>query len=160
MKIVDRQALLAMPTGTMFSKYVPCVLGEVRLKGATVNGGSDFWYQNVADAAMCDDTTHFFESLDGACGNSVYVHLDTEHVRCEGDLEDGQHFAVWEVPDVRNFVTRLTASAPMDRRRGEYVAPDGIANAPALSPVDCRLPLVKLGDTTTFDCALRWTRSA
>lgn len=131
MKIIDRQALLAMPIGTMFSKYVPCVRGEVRLKGATVNDGADFWYQNVAEAAMCDDTTHFFESLDGDCGNSVYVHLDTEYVRCEGDPEDGQQFAVWEVPDVRNLVTRLTVTAPMDRRRASLAQASNTEGAPS-----------------------------
>lgn len=35
MRIVDRKTFLAMPIGTVFSKYEPCVFGNLCIKGET-----------------------------------------------------------------------------------------------------------------------------
>lgn len=106
MKIVNRKTFLAMPAGTVYSKYAPCYMEEMSIKGDTTPNGGDWYDQDIA-GALDDGGDEFSE----ACrrmeqGGSVPMAFDVE---CrDGCFEDDQLFAVWETTDVLALIARLT----------------------------------------------------
>lgn len=48
MKIINRTQFLAMPEGTVYSKFEPCFFGEISIKGESV--ANDWWHQPICDA--------------------------------------------------------------------------------------------------------------
>ncbi|WP_278438339.1 hypothetical protein [Pseudomonas oryzihabitans] len=110
MRIVNRQAFLAMPAGTVFSKYEPCMFGNLEIKGesnANAHGVlTDFWSQDLAGALQADSTEEFEEACDrAAAGESIQ--LDLESQGRDGLYDRDQLFAVWEPDDVRALIQRL-----------------------------------------------------
>ncbi|WP_273808461.1 MULTISPECIES: hypothetical protein [unclassified Pseudomonas] len=110
MCIVDREAFLAMPAGTVFSKYEPCIFGNLEIKGesnANMQGVLiDFWSQDLAGALQADSTEEFEEACDcAAAGENIQMHLESQ--RWDGLYDRDQLFAVWESDDVRALIVRL-----------------------------------------------------
>lgn len=111
MKIVKRSEFLALPTGTVFSKYKHCLFEDLMIKGDTspvaVECG-DFWYQSIADAIECSGSEERFNKLFSAAetGNSLVMDF-----HCEG--RDGLYepmdsmYAIWERADVESLISRL-----------------------------------------------------
>jgi hypothetical protein len=110
MKIVDRQTFLAMPAGTLFSKWQPCVFEDVQIKGVTLFNGEraiDFSLQQIADAVASNDSGEWSDiqcaSVD--CGSSFA--LDFECESRDGFFDADQMFAIWERADVEGLLARL-----------------------------------------------------
>jgi len=105
MKIVNRQIFLAMPAGTIYSKYVPCMFGDLYIKGDSLT--SDWYEQAIVDAIAHDDSTEFHDKLIHAekYGDSLVMDFDCE--QRHGLFDADQLFAVWERDDVEQLITRL-----------------------------------------------------
>jgi hypothetical protein len=110
MKIVDRKTFLALPANTVFSKYEPCIFGDLCIKGDSF-GEIDFFYQPISDAIDCHDSGEFHDKLTAAQerGESVSVDLDCQSR--DGLFDADQLFAVWEPADVATLITRLARCA-------------------------------------------------
>lgn len=111
MKILPRQAFLALPPNTVFSTYEPCVFGPIAIKGETIyaNDGRaiDFFYQITEDAVDHPTSPDQFDLLERAqkTGESFGIDLDCQSR--EGLFDDSMLYAVWEDDDVRRLVRRL-----------------------------------------------------
>lgn len=110
MRIVDREDFLAMPAGTVFSKYEPCIFGNLEIRGES-NANSqgvliDCWSQDLAGALQADTTEEFEEACDhAAAGKSVQMDLESQGR--DGLYDRDQLFAAWEPDDVRALIQRL-----------------------------------------------------
>lgn len=118
MKIINRTAFLAMPDGTVFSKYEPCVFGELLIKGKSLDGGSgDFCYQSIVDAIASTGSGDFGDKLFDAEENGTSLPMDFDCQGRDGTFEMDQLFAVFEPRDVRQLIERLE-QALSDQMRG------------------------------------------
>jgi hypothetical protein len=118
MKIIDRKTFLSLPAGVLYSKYAPCVFGDLQIKGDTV-GQNDFYTQQIADSIKCHDSGEFVDILSMAEESGESFDLDLDIEGRDGLFEDKQKFAVWETADMRALIerlTRLVSNASVNRR--------------------------------------------
>ena len=111
MKIVDRKTFLAMPAGVLYSKYRPCIFGELSIKGKTV-ADIDFYVQQIADSVKCHDSGEFADVLFDATANGTSFALDFACEGRDGMFDEHQLFAVWEPQDVAALIARLQQVTP------------------------------------------------
>jgi hypothetical protein len=55
-RIVGFQEFAALPEGTLYADWEPCIIGETHIKGATIfhdGKPGDFWYQNFGADIYC-----------------------------------------------------------------------------------------------------------
>jgi hypothetical protein len=126
MKIVDRRTFLAMPAGTVFAKYQPCVFEDLRIKGETTPTGNDFWSQELCGPVDAVSTEDFVDKLQSAEDNGDEVALDFDNEGRDGLYEAGQLFAVWTAADVTALIARL------HRALADASAPEG--DGPVVTP--------------------------
>lgn len=118
MRIVDRAAFLALPAGTVFSKYSPCIFGELLIKGDSLpflygSGPGDFTYTSIADAVDFSDTFDFLETTQAAeAGKEVAMDF---YCYSRDGLYDDEHFAVWSREDVKGLIGRLQQALEFSR---------------------------------------------
>lgn len=105
MRIVNRETFMKMPTGTLFSKYLPAHFGELSIK--THNIGNDFLYQSIADAVDCESDVEFVELLVKAQTENISLAMDFESDRADGLYKENQLFAVWGTHDVKLLIEHL-----------------------------------------------------
>lgn len=111
MKIIDRKTFLALPDETLFSKYEPCVFGDLTIKGETV-GVNDFLIQQICDAVRCHDSGEFAEILDDAQETGRSFDMDFDCMGRDGLFDDEQLFAIWEPADIIALIERLKMLVP------------------------------------------------
>lgn len=116
MRIVDRKTFLGMPAGTVFSKYRPCVFGDLHIKGSTV-GTNDFQVQQIHDAIDCDGD--FSDILFAATESGQSISMDFDSLGRDGLFEEGVLFAVWERTDVLRLIDRLNRALKDSDRANE-----------------------------------------
>ena len=112
MKIVSRATFLAMPAGTVFSKYEPCAFGDLMVKTDTIiiadsPSGGDFRFTSVSDAIDSYSSGDFADKLFDAADHGTSVAMDFHIQARDGDFDPGQLFAVWEKADVLGLIGRL-----------------------------------------------------
>jgi len=105
MKIVNLKTFLAMPAGTVYSKFEPCIFGELCIKEESLS--NDWFYQDIADAIDVNDSGEFGEILCRASGTGESIPMNFECLGRDGCFEDGQMFAVFERDDVVALIKRL-----------------------------------------------------
>ena len=106
MKIVNLQQFLAMPAETLFSKYQPCVFGDLGIKVGNA-GQRDFFTQEINGAIAFNDTGEFVDRLADAAENGASIAMDFDTSMRDGLFEDGQLFAVYERADIEAMIARL-----------------------------------------------------
>jgi len=110
MRIVDRMTFLAMPSGTLFSKYEPCIFGKLCIKGKTISFDDtrpiDFFYVSIADAIDCHDDGDRADKLFAAEAGARLA-LDLECESRDGCFDGDQLFAVWEDDDLADLIFKL-----------------------------------------------------
>src|SRR6187402_1287776 len=104
MKIVDRKTFLAMPAGTVYSKYDPSIFDAIEIKGES--NPNDFWSTQISDSVKARDTGEMFAQLAKA-EQGESVELDFKTCYRDGLFKDDQLFAVWEKRDVEQLIARL-----------------------------------------------------
>lgn len=105
MKIVNRKEFLAMPAGTVYSKYTPFIFDDLSIKGDTWS--NDFLCQSLSDAFWWLSSEEYIEGLQRAenAGESLVMDFDCESR--DGLFDEQQLFAVWERSDVEGLIARL-----------------------------------------------------
>lgn len=107
MKIVGLQEFLALPQGTVFSKFKPQVFQfpEIKLQRS---GEIDFCTFNLDHWPVCDDSGEHHEILCRMEEDPTFEHpLDFDVTTRDGLYEEKQLFAIWADADVENFIKRL-----------------------------------------------------
>ena len=107
MKIINRKTFLALPAGTVFSKYETGAFGPLTIKCSS-DYGNDFLVQYIADAIKCTGSEDFVGRLDASEATGESMPMDFDCIGRDGCFEDWQLFAVWERADVEALIARLT----------------------------------------------------
>lgn len=108
MRIVNRQSFLALPAGTLFSKFQPVIFGELNIKGESTP--NDFYYQDIAGAVACDNSDEFMDILERAIRTGESFDLNLECMGRDGLYDADQLFAIWEPKDVTALIARLESA--------------------------------------------------
>jgi len=109
MRIVNRKTFLAMPDGTVFSKYDPAIIREPMVKLESLSTG-DFRYSSLTDEVDASGSIERDHIMDAAVDDGVpfALHFNTE---CrDGFYDENQLFAVWGRDDVSGLIERLQAA--------------------------------------------------
>lgn len=111
MRIINREAFLALPAGTLYYKYEPMTFGELSIKGDNM-GGVDFTARSLDDIVDADGTEQFVELLErGEGGAEVPVCFD--NWARDGMFDEGQLFAVLDKDEARRLVESLAKDVGM-----------------------------------------------
>lgn len=106
MRILNRTQFLALEGEVLFSKYSPCIFGDLEIKLCNA-GSNDFCTQQIADAIKCTGSTDFHNKLIYAAQNGTQLELDFDCGGRDGMFDNDQLFAVWEFADVKHLIYRL-----------------------------------------------------
>jgi hypothetical protein len=97
MKILNTTDFAKLPEGVLFSEYQPCVLGDLKIKGETVNPGSPTSWAQWYEADL-----NQIEANDGNIALSLqsgdFSKLNISY--CRAVYPHEQLWAVWEVADL------------------------------------------------------------
>jgi hypothetical protein len=112
MRIVDRKTFLAMPSGTVFSKYAPCYFEELQIKEDSYSGAVgpdpiDFWSVGIASAIKHRGSDEFLANLTAMEKKGLVIGMDFNSCTRDGCFDQDQLFAVWEIDDIYALITRL-----------------------------------------------------
>jgi len=110
MKIVNREAFMLLPAGTVFSKYKPQIFGQLMIKDSTLEGGHDFYDQSIVDAVECSGSNDMSDKLFAAEDSGNDLTMDFEAGGRDGCFDMEQQFAVWDKADVTALVSRLQSA--------------------------------------------------
>jgi hypothetical protein len=106
MRIVNRTEFLKLPANTLFSKYAPCYMEALEIKGDTIVA-NDFGVQQIADAIRSDSGNDFANKLQDAEETGKSLTMDFDYQGRDGCFDADQLFAVWEPEDVFKLMQRL-----------------------------------------------------
>ena len=112
MKIVDRATFLAMPKGTLYSKYAPCYFSDLLIKEETLSEmtdqlAGDWYYSNIIDGIECNDSGEWDDLLDESQETGRSLVMDYDSLSRDGCFDRGQLFAVYEKEDLRKLIEKL-----------------------------------------------------
>lgn len=97
MKILSTKQFAKLPEGVLFSEYEPCVLGDLKIKGETVNFGSDTswaqWYEANLNEVEANDGNIALSLQSGD-----FSKLDIGY--CRDCYPPEKLWAVWEMADL------------------------------------------------------------
>ena len=95
-----------MPENTLYSKYEPCVFGELQIKGESWS--CDFLTTSgLSSSVKCSGSDEFFELLERAKNTSESLAMDFDSEGRDGCFNKDQLFAVWENNDIESLIKRL-----------------------------------------------------
>lgn len=106
MRIINRQAFLALPAGTLFAKYQPCDFGELEIKDDSLEND---WFevQLIPWPKDCDDSGELIGRLRACEHGAAYGEMDFDLVCRDGLYDQDQLFAVFEAADAAALYERL-----------------------------------------------------
>ena len=110
MKIISRKELVALPAGTVWSYYEPCIFRDLYIKDSEPEPDyPDFSNSCLIGSVDCVSSGDFTDKCDQMeAGESLPV--DFESSGREGLFDDKQLFAVYEPADVDILIKRLIAA--------------------------------------------------
>lgn len=110
MKIVNKTEFYALPKGTLYSDYEPCIFTSLKVKGLTLYSEEkpiDFIYESLIGNIDADSSNHFVDMLDEAEKNKTSLPMDFECGERDGFYEETQLFAIYEKNDLEDFIKKL-----------------------------------------------------
>lgn len=116
MKLVDRKAFLALPSGTVYAKYEPCYCGEIGVKHSTI-GDNDWAYTSIDTTSFIDTESSselFSELLAMNPGDSINTNIVMDSVYRDGLFDNEQQFMVYSKEEVEALIGLLAQTLDMD----------------------------------------------
>ena len=112
MKIVNRETFLALPAGTLYATYQPCIFGDLMIKDESVEDASgkpiDFWKQELIPwFETSRDSGAWIDALTSIEAGGQSPVFDFDYPSRDGLFEESQLFAVFEKRDVEALLARL-----------------------------------------------------
>ncbi len=112
MRIVTLETFIAMPAGTLYTEYEPCIFGELQIKGESC-AQNDWFVQSIVGSLDVTGSSEWMEFLlaEPAAGKSLPIDLESQG---RNGLFPGPEslYAVWEPQDVRQLIARLMLCLP------------------------------------------------
>ena len=105
MKILNLEEFRAMPEGTVFMKYEPCVFEDLQVKGETWE--TDFTAANITYWPDCTGSEDFSDKLFLAQEEGRSVLLDFDCYGRDGCFDKNQLFAVYDKRDIETLIYKL-----------------------------------------------------
>lgn len=107
MKIVDLPTFLAMPAGTIYAKYQPCIFGDIAIKDESWE--KTWWYQELSTPwfAGREDSGAWMDTLTAIEKGEPSPPMDHLTTMRDGLYDAKQLFAVWERDDLEGLIGRL-----------------------------------------------------
>lgn len=105
MIIVNLDAFLTLPEGTLYSKYEPCNFQGLMIKGENC-GSIDFWYQDLIGELDSESTEDFVDKC-ALAEKGKTVKFDLNCQGRDGLFERGQLFAIYDGDDVGQLLNRI-----------------------------------------------------
>lgn len=98
MKILNRKDFLAMPSGTVYSRFEPIVASGLEIKLDSLD--DDWFYLSFIGAVECegDDTDSFYAMIDGK-----ELNIQPFQIR-DGGFDEKEQFLVYSDEDVNAIV--------------------------------------------------------
>jgi hypothetical protein len=110
MKIISRKDLMALPAGTVWSYYEPCVFHDLYIKDSEPEPDyPDFSNSSLVGAFEWGSGDYHSEGC-GRMEKGESLPVDFEFSGREGMFDDKQLFAVYEPSDVDLLIKRLIAA--------------------------------------------------
>ena len=102
MRLVNFREFLALPPGTLFSKYEPIVFDHLCIKEESIP--NDFFYQPIVDSIQFPrELTDAFLQLE----EGIDIPVDMDSLGRDGCFDEDQIFVVWSHTDVEQLIKRL-----------------------------------------------------
>lgn len=113
MKIVNREAFLALPAGTIYSEYEPSFFTGLFVKTSSPGYFTDdYGEQELIGNVKADSSEERFGILDEAEANGVPFALDFHSGSRNGMYEGKQLYAVYEKADIEGLISVLQDCLP------------------------------------------------
>lgn len=109
MRIVNRKEFLSMPSGTVYSHYVPQVADGLMVKYETLT--NDWVYQDLLFNVAGETSEEASDTLTKAEENGASFRLDLHCGSRDGMYDDNQLFMVYEKEDVKRLIKKLIEAA-------------------------------------------------
>lgn len=107
MRIVDRATFLALPPGTIYAKFNPCVIEAPAIKWATM--GADFVTQDLVPSfeGCTNGEDEFAVILAMVDEGQESPPVDYDCAGRDGLFDRDQLFAVWSAEDAKRLIATL-----------------------------------------------------
>lgn len=109
MRIVSKKTFMALPQGTIFSEYKPCIISGLFIKGC--NPGewrSDYLELDLIESVECKDSEERVDILDNSELDGSEFKFDYELYGRNGLFEDDQLYLVYSKEDVKRLIDVLS----------------------------------------------------
>ena len=100
MKVVDRKEFLAMPAGTLYTKFKPCYTDGLAIKHDTLDNGDDWFYTELIASTVEDNG-------DIKLDNGEELPFSADWIGRDGAFDPEQMFIVYSPADVIAFAETL-----------------------------------------------------
>jgi hypothetical protein len=97
MKVINRQELMGMPSGTVYQEWQPCIFGDICVKQDTIvhDGVNIDWFYNLQ-----------FPEGDGFIDDGEANGFEISQMR-DGCFDEKQQYAIWSVGEINAFVSMI-----------------------------------------------------
>jgi len=114
MKIVNKEVFLNMPSGTLYSEFIPDdSFSGFNIKYDTIYRGDnkdypiDWYYMELSDFDDCDDSNGRYKRIDNMINYGAEYPLLLDASSRDGMYEDNQMFAVYDKYDIIRLIDVL-----------------------------------------------------
>lgn len=106
MIIVNRESFLLLSPGTVYSRYEPCIVSGLEIKGKSIDncGSGDWFFQNVL-GEMGDSWEHTGTEEDMITGIDVELNLNIEER--DGGFDHDELFLIYSSKDIQTLIIGL-----------------------------------------------------
>lgn len=105
MRIVNRKEFISMPSGTVYSHYMPQVSEGLMIKGDTWT--NDWLYQDLLFNVEGGSSDEASDKLTDAEENGTSFKLDLDCGSRDGMFDEDQLFMVYEKSDIERLIESL-----------------------------------------------------
>ncbi len=107
MIIVNREKFLLLPPGTLYSRYEPCIVSGLEIKGKSFffeGGSGDWFFQNIlGEIGDCWDCAGNEEEMMAG----IDVELNLKIQERDGGFEADELFLIYTPKDIRTLITKI-----------------------------------------------------
>lgn len=107
MRILDRDAFLALPDNVMFAMFAHGYMGPLCIRGAASPDMNQYLYSEISQAIVRHLGEDPLMSLVKAYNSGEDIELDFETQKCEREIMPNQLFMTWDRDDVTRLIRRL-----------------------------------------------------
>jgi len=121
MKVVNREELMRLPAGTIYTEYEPFNFGSIKIKGDTIitDGNDtdmyevgthiDWWEDELINLGCSNDQEEAMEKFEKGEDAEMYFEFPCRN----GFYDYDQLYAVWSMDDTNNMIERLIKARGM-----------------------------------------------